>query len=160
MSRFKHRRLVVAAAVTVGLLTGGGVAWGKFVSSGFASASGVAGTIQQPTATGVLPFGKKLYPGVKRDIRVTVTNPNDFPVTVFRVDKSNLPVTVDAAHAAGCVVTGVSLTNPPYAVFWNLSANATRTFQLTDGMRMSNDSQNGCQGATFTVPITISARTA
>jgi hypothetical protein len=155
-----RKRVLATALVSVGLAVGAGVAWAGFISTGSATASGTSGNVQMPTAVGVLPAGQTLYPGVRRNIRVTVTNPNNFPVVVTRVEKSPNPVVVDPAHAAACVTTGVSLTNPPYGVAWNVPAGATRTFQLTNGMRMTNASQNGCQGATFKVPIVITARSA
>ena len=155
-----RKRVLAAAVVSAGLAVGAGVAWAGFTSTGQASASGTSGNVQMPTAVGVLPAGQTLYPGVRRNIRVTVTNPNSFAVLVTRVDKSTSPVTVDTAHAAACVTTGVSLTNPPYGVAWNVPGGATRTFQLTNGMKMTNASQNGCQGATFKVPMVITARAA
>jgi len=96
----------------------------------------------------------QLYPGGTGDLYIKVTNPNPFAVTVSSVTGAG---TITSDKGAACdAATGVSFTNTtglPQAV----GAGATVTFSLAGKVAMSNASDNSCQGAIFTVPITLAA---
>jgi hypothetical protein len=152
----RRTKAVLAAAGAVAVAVNGGVAWAFWQTSGAATASATAGTVVAVQATGTPMSNAPLYPGVQRNIKVTVKNQNTFAVQVTHVRRSTAPTVVDAAHAtAGCVHSGVLLTNDIYSVAWTVGPNATAAFTVPGGLKMTNESDSACQGATFTVPIIV-----
>jgi hypothetical protein len=93
-----------------------------------------------------------LYPGSDGDVELTIENPNPFDVEVSSI-VGNGPVT---SGAPGCSTTGVSFTDQT-GMTLAIAAGATATVSLDDAASMSNASDTGCQGATFSVPVTVSA---
>jgi hypothetical protein len=140
------------AALTLGLA--GGSAYAYFASSG--SGSGVANTGTAQSVTVVAASGSvtnKLYPGASGDLLVRITNPNSYPVTIVSLAPGSGSTTADAGHS-GCTTTGVSAAtmsglNIPVASGTNVQVT------IPNGATMDATSQPACQGATFSVPITI-----
>jgi len=96
----------------------------------------------------------QLYPGGTGDIWIKVTNPNPFAVTVTSVTGAG---TITSDKGAACdAATGVTFTNTT-GLTQAVGAGATVTFSLAGKVAMSNASDNSCQGAVFTVPITLAA---
>jgi hypothetical protein len=96
----------------------------------------------------------QLYPGGTGDIWIKVTNSNPFAVTVTSVTGAG---TITSDKGAACdASTGVTFTNTT-GLSQAVGAGATVTFSLAGKMAMSNASDNSCQGAVFTVPITLAA---
>jgi hypothetical protein len=96
----------------------------------------------------------QLYPGGTGDIWVKVTNSNPFAVTVTSVTGAG---TITSDKGAACdAATGVTFTNTT-GLTQAVGAGATVTFSLAGKVAMSNASDNTCQGAVFTVPITLAA---
>src|SRR5712671_4568163 len=96
----------------------------------------------------------QLYPGGTGDIWVKVTNSNPFAVTVTSVTGAG---TITSDKGAACdAATGVTFTNTT-GLTQVVGAGATVTFSLAGKVAMSNASDNSCQGAIFTVPITLAA---
>jgi hypothetical protein len=96
----------------------------------------------------------QLYPGGTGDIWIKVTNPNPFAVTVTSVTGAG---TITSDKGAACdAATGVTFTNAT-GLTQAVGAGATVTFSLAGKVAMSNASDNSCQGAVFTVPITLAA---
>jgi len=96
----------------------------------------------------------QLYPGGTGDLWVKVTNPNPFAVTVTSVTGAG---TISSDKGAACdAATGVTFTNTT-GLSQAVGAGATVTFSLASKVSMSNASDNTCQGAVFTVPITLAA---
>jgi hypothetical protein len=96
----------------------------------------------------------QLYPGGTGDIWVKVTNSNPFAVTVTSVTGAG---TITSDKGAACdAATGVTFTNTT-GLTQAVGAGATVTFSLVGKVAMSNASDNTCQGAVFTVPITLAA---
>jgi hypothetical protein len=96
----------------------------------------------------------QLYPGGSGDLYIKVTNPNPFAVTISSVTGAG-PITSDKGAACDAA-TGVSFTNAT-GLSQAVGAGATVTFSLAGKVAMSNTSDNTCQGAIFTVPITLAA---
>jgi hypothetical protein len=96
----------------------------------------------------------QLYPGGTGDIWIKVTNSNPFAVTVTSVTGAS---TISSDKGAACdAATGVTFTNTT-GLTQAVGAGATVTFSLAGKVAMSNASDNSCQGAVFTVPITLAA---
>jgi hypothetical protein len=96
----------------------------------------------------------QLYPGGTGDIWIKVTNSNPFAVTITSVTGAG---TITSDKGAACdAATGVTFTNTT-GLSQAVGAGATVTFALAGKVAMSNASDNSCQGAVFTVPITLAA---
>jgi hypothetical protein len=140
--------LLVASAVTFGSWAVGsdpGNGYAKAVSAtnltlGDASASTVA----------------DLYPGGTGAVKVAVTNPNAFAVTITSVTGAG---TITSNKGASCdAATGVTFTNTS-GLSQAVGGGATVTFSLAGKAAMSSASDNSCQGAVFTIPVTLVATT-
>jgi hypothetical protein len=150
----------VAAALvasTVGVTCLGGTAYAYWVASGSGAGAAAAGSAVPQSATAASPTGL-LYPGGPAgNARLTITNPNPFPVTVTDVVN---PVTgaITSNKGQACDdATGVDFTDVTGAAL-AVPASSSATFTLTGAVRMDNSSDNSCQGATFTIPVVLTAR--
>ena len=155
----KKRTIAAIAVSTIAAVGAGGMAAAAWLSTGSGSASVQASTAQASTITAVSAVA--LYPGAAKTALVSVSNPNPYPVVVTSLSSgtsaaqtgplgacSANSVTSDAlapvGGAAGVLQSdGTTLTIPPAG---------SGTFQLTTHMVANAD--NGCQGQTFTLPLT------
>lgn len=153
--RMRKRPFLIA--VSAGCLTAGlgtGAAWAYFTSSGSGAGGASVGsmrtvTLQDATATPSAP----LMPGGTGDVTLQVTNPNTFPVTLTRVD-GNGTIT---AGTPGCTVTGVTFANQD-TLSSPIAGGATIAVDLPNAVSMDATSSAGCQGAKFSIPVTITAQ--
>jgi hypothetical protein len=152
-----HRPLLIlacAGCLAVGL--GAGAASAYFTSTGRGSGGASVGSMKTVTlavssAAPVTP----LLPGSAGDATLQVANPNGFAVTVISVVRSGT-ITADSGHS-GCTTTGVTFTDQS-ALGLNIPANSTIAVDLPSAVAMGASSSAGCQGATFSIPVTITAR--
>jgi hypothetical protein len=103
-----------------------------------------------------------LYPGGAGDVRITVSNPNPYPVTVTSVTVSgtHAEIPADPGHRA-CTTTGVSFRDQR-ALSLRVPAKAngvdgTTQAPLARAVVMSNRSLSSCQGAVFRIPLVADA---
>ena len=97
-----------------------------------------------------------LYPGATGNVKVSITNPNAFAVTITTITGTGA---ITSSTGATCdASTGVTFTNQT-GLSLALAAGATTTFTLNGAAAMSNASVDACKGATFTIPVSISATT-
>ena len=150
--RVSRKLAVVTIAVAVAAV---GLVYAAWTTNGGGSACSKAGTAQALTTVDVsASTSATLYPGGPAgDVLIRVSNPNSYPVTVTGVS-GNGAITADAGHA-GCTTTGVSFTDQT-GLSISVPANGQTTATLSGAASMSNASLNACQGATFTIPVTIS----
>ncbi|MFI5564272.1 hypothetical protein ACIA2T_33695 [Amycolatopsis japonica] len=153
--RPRHAAVVVA---TITVTMGGGIAVAAWTSSGSGEATAKAGTATAPT-TGSVPGSAVteglLYPdGPAGTAKILVHNPNPYPVKVTTV---NADVTAPTASGGTgtCVTTGVSWNNRTLSGGNAVPANGSATLTLPGAVVMSSASENGCQGAVFTIPVTV-----
>src|SRR5437763_13634307 len=154
--RFVNRKLAVA--VIAALFAAVGLVYAAWTTNGTGSAYAKAGTAQSLTTVDVsASTSATLYPGVSGDVLVKIDNPNPYAVTVTAVTGSGT-IAADAGHS-GCTTTGVTFTNQSSL---SLSVPAKSggvdgvlQTTLTGAASMSNASLNACQGATFTIPVTL-----
>ena len=154
----KLAALTIAAALGVV-----GLVYAAWTTNGTGSGYAKAGTAQALSTVDVsASTSATLYPGGPAgDVLIKISNPNPYPVTVTGVslNGTNGDIAADSGHS-GCTTTGVSFTNqtglsigvPAKSGSTNGEAQAT----LTGAASMSNASLNACQGAVFTIPVTIS----
>ena len=161
---------VLVAAVAVSTA---GVAYAAWTATGggFGSAAATtADALTTPAAVAVssaLASGD-LYPGYSGGaLSVTFNNTNDYPVTITSISQNTGAghyVSSDkgaaCSDANGANPTGVSFagaTNPQgdTVADWVVPANDSATHVVARNVTMSNSSANGCQGATFSIPVTF-----
>jgi hypothetical protein len=149
----------IAAAGLVAMLATGGVAYAYVAANGSGSGSASTGTMQTVTVTafvgGDTP-SSTLYPGgPAADVILRVNNPNSFSVQLFSVS-GNGSITPDASHS-GCTTTGVTFT-PPSSPNITIAAGSS-LLHLSGAAAMSTASLNACQGATFSIPVSLTVHT-
>jgi hypothetical protein len=139
--------VVVAAGVTFGSwsVSGTGNGYAKAVTpSNLTLNDASASTVAQ------------LYPGGSGDVKVSITNPNTFGVTITGITGSGA---ITSDQGAGCnASTGVTYTDQT-GLSLALAGGATTVFTLNNAAAMSNASVNACKGAIFTIPVTVAATT-
>jgi hypothetical protein len=96
-----------------------------------------------------------LYPGATGAVKVKVTNPNPFPVRITSIVKQPTAAIASDKGAACDASTGITFTDQT-GLALDLAGGATTTFTLANAVSMSNASDNSCQGAVFTIPVTVS----
>ncbi len=157
MSHFLKAKLLLVLVPTT-LLVAVGVGLAAWATSGSGTASAGAATASAITlGDASAAVGTDLYPGADGALKVKVTNPNSFPVRITAVSgngaiTSNAGAACNAAH-------GVTFTNQT-GLTLDLAAGATTTFSLAGAVHMSNASDNACQGAVFSIPVTVTAASA
>jgi hypothetical protein len=97
----------------------------------------------------------QLYPGGTGDVWVTLNNPNPFAVTITSVTSAGGAITSDKGSACDAS-TGVTFTNQT-SLSKVVPANSPLSFKLTGAAHMDNTADQSCQGAIFTIPVTVSA---
>ncbi|CAB4916900.1 MAG: hypothetical protein F2825_06255 [Actinobacteria bacterium] len=151
-------RVVVLATALALLLGGTGVAWAAWSASGVGTAGARAVTAKASAAVAGVPDAL-LYPRPTTGypttgpgtIAFTLDNPNPYPVTFTSLTVG--AVTTGTSTCPGTSVTGAQ-TIPPFAVA--LPANAPATSVTLPGvLAMDINAPTGCQGAVFTVVITL-----
>ncbi len=140
-----------------------GVAAAYWTAGGSGSGSVSAGTASPlTTVSATASTTSLLYPsGPAADLAMTVRNPNPYPVSITGLSANGA---VTAAGGIGtCTTTGVALATPTAGLPFTVPARAAGTdgsitVSLTAAAQMTSTSENGCQGATFTVPVTLTGQ--
>ncbi|HAG58434.1 MAG TPA: hypothetical protein DIT15_05475 [Arthrobacter bacterium] len=150
-----------AATITLCLVTGAGGAYAYWATVGAGSGTAANGTMAtvsvEALVAGDIPQ-TTLVPGSTADVAVRAHNPNGYAVQVYAI-RGNGAVTADANHP-GCTTTGVTFVDPaaPLAPAVRIPANSSVLITLPGAATMSTASSSGCQGATFSLPVTLEAR--
>jgi hypothetical protein len=158
--KFLGKRRLIFGAVTVmvlGIVSLGYAAW---TSSGGGTGFAKAATAQGlTTATTTGTTSATLYPGATGDLVVNINNPNSYPIKVTGVTGSGA-IAADSSHATcgqdGTHPTGVTYTDQT-GLNVAVAANSSSQITLSGSIHMTNASDNSCQGATFSVPVSLAA---
>ncbi len=154
-ARIGSRLAIVTAAATVGVVAGA-TAFAWWSTTGAATGSASTGAVVSLTTTASTPSGTTLLPGGSAPLVLTVTNPNPMAVVVTSVQLDTTR-SVTASGATG------SCTSPPLSVAAatsvTLGPGATTTVTVPTAVSLGASAASGCQGATFTIPVTLSGRT-
>jgi hypothetical protein len=156
MSERKFRRTitrVVAGTLTTGVILTAGIAFAAWTAGGSGNGYAKAGTVGALTTVDASgSTTAQLYPGGTGDVKISVSNPNAFPVTVTAVSgNGTITSDVSACTTGG---TGVTFTDTS-SLSLVAAASTTTTFTLANKASMSSSSVNACQGAIFTIPVTL-----
>ena len=152
LSKSKKKIMVLGAIALV--VIAAGVAYAAWTASGTGSGYAKAtsaqalGTIDVSASTAAT-----LYPGATGDVKLKIDNPNPFPVRVTAVSGAG---TITSDKGAACnASTGVTFTDQS-GLTLDVAASSNATFTLSGSVAMSNASDNSCQGAVFTIPVSLS----
>src|ERR671933_2839404 len=149
----------IAVGVIALALTAVGFVYAAWTTNGTGNAYAKAGTAAAISTVDVSASTvATLYPGVSGDVLIKLDNPNTSPVTVTAITGHGT-ITADAGHS-GCTTTGVTFTNQS-SLSLTIPAKSggvdgVLQSTLTGAASMSNASLNACQGAVFTIPVTLS----
>jgi hypothetical protein len=151
-------RSILSAAAVAAIVVNAGAAWAYWKVTASETASARAGTAVELMLRGRSDLNRPLLPGGTGNLTVTLTNDNDFPITITSVSAGPGNVVADDEHReAGCRdITGVSMTKAAFEVSWPVPKNTIGAFSIPDGLRMDGNSNKACEGATFTVPVQVS----
>jgi hypothetical protein len=151
----RKRTIVVALAVVLLAVVAVGVGLGAWSLGGTGNGSAKATTASNITLADASAFTTAdLYPGATGNLKLRATNPNPFPVRITAVSGNG---TITSDKGAACdASTGVTLTNQS-GLTLDLTAGQTATLTVSNAVSMSNSSDNSCQGAIFTVPVSVTA---
>jgi hypothetical protein len=152
------RRLVAGGIALAAGLTGS-TAWAYWTATGAGTGSAGSGTMQAVTVTALVAGdrpGSALLPGgAAADVVLRVHNPNAYPVHLSAIAGAGA-VTADAAHPA-CTSTGVTFL-PPADPQLTVAVTSTLLVELPAAASMAASAPAACQGATFSIPVTVTAR--
>jgi hypothetical protein len=148
-----HKRQLITGLLTLLVLGVVGLVYAAWTTNGSGSGYAKAGSAQALTTVDVsASTAATLYPGADGDVLIKINNPNPYPVRVTDVT-GNGTITADSGHAT-CVTTGVTFTDQ-HSQKIDIAASSQTQTTLTGAAHMSNASDNGCQGATFTIPVSL-----
>lgn len=160
----RRMRSIIVAFAAIAAATAASLVYAAWTSNGTGSGYAKAGTAQALTTVDAsASTTATLYPGATGDVVLTVSNPNSYPVRVTSVSLrgTNGDITADSGHS-GCTTTGVSFVNQSGLSIdvpaKSGSTNGTATATLTGAATMSNASLDACQGAVFTIPVSLSGQ--
>ncbi|MGH2597500.1 MAG: hypothetical protein ACRDH7_16305 [Actinomycetota bacterium] len=157
MAQFRERkwfRRVSAVSLLFGIMAVASVAYAAWTASGSGQGYAKAGTAQALTTVDVsASTTASLYPSGTGNVLLRINNSNPYPVQVTTVSGSGA-VTSDKGAACDAS-TGVTFTNQT-GLTLSVPASSAATFTLTGAAAMSNASDNSCQGAVFTIPVSLS----
>jgi hypothetical protein len=144
-------RQLIAGLLTLLVFGVVGLVYAAWTTNGSGSGYAKAGSAQALTTVDVsASTAATLYPGANGDVLIKINNPNPYPVRVTDVT-GNGTITADSGHAT-CVTSGVTFTDQ-HSQTIDIPASSQTQTTLTAAAHMSNASDNGCQGATFTIPV-------
>ncbi|MDQ3770976.1 MAG: hypothetical protein M3343_02660 [Actinomycetota bacterium] len=153
MRRYGRKLSLVGATLAVFLI--GSVVFAAWLVTGTGNGAAQATTADDLVVTAGSTTGD-LFPGADGDVKLSIENPNPFDVDV----KTIVGDGAITSAAPGCTTTGVSFADQNAVTGMTIAAGATEAVTLDDAASMDNTSDNACQGATFTVPVSITAESA
>jgi hypothetical protein len=152
------KKRITVGTIAVVVLAAAGLAYAAWTSSGTGSGYAKAQSAQALTTVDVsASTTATLYPGATGNVKLEIANPNPYPVRVTDVT-GNGAITADGGHP-GCATTGVTFTDQTGQTI-DVPANGSTQVTLNNAASMDNTSSNGCQGATFTIPVSLSGASA
>lgn len=150
----KFAKRLTVTSVAIGAIMVASVAFAAWTVSGSGTGSAKATSAVALTATGVTPTAD-LYPGkTNGDAKLTIDNTNPFDVEVTDIARSGA-ITSSAGGACNAD-TGVTFTDQS-GLTLSVPAGTSQTFTLSGVVAMDNTSDTACQGATFTIPVSLTA---
>ncbi|MGO8723910.1 MAG: hypothetical protein ACLQRM_14455 [Acidimicrobiales bacterium] len=140
---------------------GAGSAYGFFATHGSGTGLSGIGTMQTVTMATAGTPSTPLLPGKTGDVVFSVTNPNNFPVSLVGAAlETGEAITPDEGHF-GCTTTdgdpAVTLNVPSGDLPVSIGPDTTVQVDLASAATMDGNATSNCQGATFDIPLSITA---
>ncbi len=149
-------RLGLGATLATACVVAGATSFAWWSSTGSATGSASTDTLVDLTTTASTPSGTTLVPTGSAPLVITVTNPNPVPVVVTSV-QLDPERDVEVSGGVGACVA------PPLTVDATTSlalpAGSTTTVTVPAAVTLDASAASGCQGAAFTIPVTLSGGT-
>jgi hypothetical protein len=149
MRKSVKRAIVVTTAIVA--VAAAGIAYAAWNASGTGTASTKATNAQALSIVDGTPIAQ-LYPGGSSDVVLTIHNPNPYPVKVTSITGGTITASVGTCTTNGTGVTFDNQVGKAYVV----AAGGDLPVTLAGAAHMSNASDDTCQGAVFTIPLTLS----
>ncbi len=148
------RKASVATLLT-GAMLAASLATAAWLANGTGDGAAKAITASDLTVEVASAGAGDLYPGFANgDLFLKINNPNPYRVTVTQVDAGAGSVTSDSA---ACDTGGSEVTlDASTAVSIDIAAGGSTTTSVPNIVTMGLDSDDACQGATFTIPVDVS----
>ena len=151
MSTRRWRRVALITCTVAATLVAG-VAFAQWLASGTGSGYAKARSAEELT-TRAAAASETLYPGGDGDLTLTITNPNPYPVTVAEVVAAG--VVVSSSSECDDAGNGVAFTDQT-GLSLGVPADDSTSVTLPGSVTMAESSPDACQGATFTIPVSLS----
>jgi hypothetical protein len=147
---------LIGAAVTVLVLGVVGLVYAAWTTNGSGSGFAKAGTAEDlTTIDATAATTGLLYPNSNGTVTLNIHNPNPYPVTITDVTAGSGDVTASGGIGT-CDTTGVTF-NDQHGLSIDVQAEGdSNAIELNNAAHMSNESENGCQDAVFTIPVQLS----
>ena len=146
--------LLIAPAVCVVVGLSSGAAYAYFSSTGHGTGSASVGTMQPVTIdSATVNPQTPLLPGGSGAVTLKVDNPNGFAVTLVSVTGDG--AITASGGAGGCATTGVVTFTNQTGLSTVIAASGITSVDLKGAAAMTTAAAAGCQGATFSIPVTI-----
>jgi hypothetical protein len=153
--RLSRKKLVAIGATLVVAGAGAVVAYAAWSAHGSGNGTASARSAQAVTVTAAANGSADMYPGGPAGtISFTLSNPNPYALTLTAVSYGT---PVSAADLSGCPSTNLTVNgSAPATVSYNLPAGASNVAESIAGvLDLSHSAPDGCQGVSFSVPITL-----
>lgn len=157
MHRMARRSKLFGAGILAACLAATGVGIAAWSTSGSGTGSAKAATASPITlGDASASASADLYPGGSGALKLSVTNPNSFPIQITAVALTG-GGTITSDKGAACNAShGVTLTTQS-GLALTVAAGATSALSIAGAVSMSNTSDTSCQGALFSIPVTAAS---
>jgi hypothetical protein len=148
-----NRRTKVAGAIALSVIVvGGGIAGALWSAGGSGSGEATAVTAQTLTVSAATGAAD-LYPGFTGgDAFFTVTNPNPYPVTFTAMTAG----AITSSSPGGCPSSNVSVADATGLTLAVGASTTSATLSIVDVVTMVAGAPDACQGASFSIALTLS----
>lgn len=159
-SASRRRGLTLTAATIVAGVLVTGVSYAFWSATGSGSATVGTLTAQTLTIAATSPVVSDMYPGKpKQALGFVVTNPNSYSVLL---NSSPTIGTAASSDATNCPVnaTNISVASGPYTMTGTLlvPAGGSVTLSVAGYVQLASTAGDGCQGKTFTFPVSVTGQ--
>lgn len=158
MTSTRGRVSLTVAALAVLVVVTAGVASAYWGGSGGGSGSGSTATTQAVTLTPAAPTAQ-LYPGGQAAVQLSISNPNPGSVRVGSLALDTTQGTggfaVDGAHSACGVASLTFSTQTNGGAGWTVPGAGSLPITLSGSLSMAANAANACQGASFSVYLSV-----
>jgi hypothetical protein len=154
-----RRRLALCVGAAAVLLVGlaSGTAFAYFATTSTGSGLGPVGSARAVDVTAVAG-SSTLQPGSSSNLSLTLVDPNPYPVVITGVAENGTAATVSVGGGTGCTGTNAGVSVPATTSLHVTVGPGKHVVRLPAAVVMSTTSANGCQGATFHVPVKLEVK--